>query len=133
MRRIHSTKPIEQRAKPAINVWSRKREPQWKKEETNPGYDNCCRDSFREDEQFAIGPTKKWRDDKEEIDRHVRQNKKRNERNLVFPFKIKRADVGTTGCDPVATAVNDQEQDRQSGRDNERLTTFKAHGVRPKP
>ena len=44
--------------------------------------------------------------------------------------EVKRADVGATRCDPVATAVNNQEQDGQSGRDDERLTTFNAHDVR---
>ncbi len=66
--------------------------------------------------QTAVGKTgnkfKKWRDNKEKIDRHVRQNEEWHEGDLTFPFKIKRADVRAMHRDAVATAVNDQEQDR---------------------
>ena len=78
-------------------------------------------------------PTKKWRDRKEKIDRQVGQNEEWHKWDLAFPFKIKRADVRATRCDPVASAVNNQEQDRQSDRDGERLATFNAHVVQPKP
>jgi len=33
-------------------------------------------------------------------------------------------------CDPVATAIDDQEQDRRAGRHYQCFTTFNAHGVR---
>ena len=95
--------------------------------------DNRCRDSFDQDGQLAIGPTNKWCGNKEKIDRHVRQNEERHERDPAFPFKIKRTDVRTTRCDPVAAPVNDQEQDGQSGRDDKRFAKFNGHGVRPKP
>ena len=110
VRRIPSAKPIEERTEPAIGVRPWKRKPQWEKEETSSSDYNRCRDSFRQDGQFAICPTKKWRDNKENIDRHVRQNEEWHEGDLPFPFKIKRADVRAMYCDPVATAVNDQKQ-----------------------
>src|SRR5215217_5870523 len=110
-----------------------KRKSQRKKQETNSSDDNRGRDSFAENGQFAISPTKKWRDNKEKIDRHVGQNEEWHERDLAFPFKIRGADVRAMRRDPVATAVNDQEQDGQSCRDDERLAMFSAHGVRRKP
>ena len=73
VRRIHSAKPIEDRAGPAIGVRSWKRKPQREKQETNSTDDNRCRDSFRQDGQLPIGPTKKWRDNKEKIDMQIDQ------------------------------------------------------------
>src|SRR5215208_4144360 len=112
VRRIHSAKPIEDRADPAISLRSRKRKPQWKKQETDSSDDNRCRDSFSEGPQFAIGPTKKWRANKEEIDRHVRENHERNEWDGALPFEIERADVNALSGDPIATDVDAQKQDR---------------------
>ena len=108
---------------------SRKREPQRKEQEANSSDDYCHRDSFRQDRQLAICPTKKWRDNEEQIDGHVGENEKRDEGDLAFPFKIECADVRASRTDPVATAVNDQEKDRQSGRDDERFAPFNAHVV----
>ena len=54
---------------------------------------------------------------------------------LTAPVEIlgdANGDVRAMRCDPVATAVNDQKQDRQSGRDDERLATFNGHGVQQK-
>ena len=132
VRAVHSAKPIEERSGPSSSVRSRKRKPQRKKQETNSSDDNRCRNSFSEDGQLAIGATKKWRNNKEKIDRHVRQNEQRQKGNLAFPLEIKGADVGAVRSDPVATAVNEQEQDGQSGRDDECLATFNAHSVRGK-
>jgi hypothetical protein len=46
---------------------------------------------------------------------------------------MKRPDVRAMRRDPVATAVNDQEQGGQSGRDDERLATFNGHDAQQKP
>src|SRR5436309_414742 len=108
---------------------SRKREPQRKKQEANSSDDNRRCDALGEDRQFALCPTKKWRDNEEQIDGHVGENEKRDEGDLAFPFKIECADVRASRTDPVATAVNDQEKDRQSGRDDERFAPFNAHVV----
>jgi len=127
--RVHAAEPIEKRAEPSISMRSRKREPQRKEQEANSSDDYCHRDSFRQDRQLAICPTKKWRDNEEQIDGHVGENEKRDEGDLALPFKIECADVRASRTDPVATAVNDQEKDRQSGRDDERFAPFNAHVV----
>ena len=80
-----------------------------------------------------ISAAKKRRDNKEKIDRHVGQNEKRHERNLAFPFEVKRADILAMGGDPIATAINDQEQDGQPDRDDQGFATFNSHGVQRKP
>ncbi len=50
------------------------------------------------------------RRDKEKIDREIRQNEKRNERDLAFPFKIKNADIASARGDPEAAAVDKEEE-----------------------
>ena len=127
VRRVHATKPIEKPAEPSVSVRSRKREPQRKKQEADSSDYNCHRDALGEDRQLATCPTKKWRDNEEQIDGHVGENEKRNEGDLAFPFKIECADVRASRTDPVATAVNDQEKDRQSDGDDERFAPFNAH------
>lgn len=113
-RRVHSAEPIEDSAEPAFGMWPQKSEPQRKKQKANSRRQNRRRDSLGEDRQLTIRSAKKRRGDKEEIDRHVRQNEKRHERDCSFPFKINSWDVCAARGDPVASAVNDQEQDRQS-------------------
>ena len=49
--------------------------------------------------------------DEEEVDRHVGENHERNEWDTTLPLKIERADLTALSSDPIATAVNDQEQD----------------------
>jgi hypothetical protein len=106
---------------------------QRKKQEANSSDDNCRGDSLGEDRQFTTGSAKKRPDNEEDIDRHVRQNEKRDEGDLAFPFKIESADIRASRTNPVATAVNDQEKDRQPGRDDERFAPLNAHVVQPKP
>ena len=48
------------------------------------------------------------------VDRHVGENHERNERDAALPLEIQRADVTALPRDPIAAAVNNQEQDRQS-------------------
>ena len=133
VRRVHTAKPIEKCAEPSVSVRSGKRKPQRKKQKANSRDDNCRSDALGKDRQFTIGPAKKRPDNEEEIDRHVRQNKKRDEGDLAFPFKINCTDVRAPRSNPVATAVNGQEKDRQSGRDDERFAPLNAHVVQPKP
>ena len=51
---------------------------------------------------------------------------KRNEWDTTLPLKIERADVTALSRDPIATAVDDQKQDRQFRRNRE---GFKARDV----
>lgn len=111
-RRVHPAKPIEDRSKPAVGVRPGKSEPQWETQETNSCEDDCRGYSLREGRQLAISSAKKRRANKEEVDRHVRQNEKRHERYRALPFEIERANVCPPRGDPVAAAVNDQEQSR---------------------
>src|SRR6202011_5468034 len=90
------------------------------------------RDSLRQNRQLALASAKKRRDEKEKIDRHIRQNEKRHERNRAFPVEIECPTTRAMRRDPVATAVNDQEQDRQSSRDCERFAPVNAHVVQPR-
>ena len=46
---------------------------------------------------------------------------KRNEWDGTLPLKIKRADVTALSRDPIATAVDDQKQDRQFRRNRDAL------------
>ena len=130
---VHSAKPIEDRAEKTIGMRPRKREMQREKQETSSGDNDRSPNAFGQDRQFAIGSAKKRRDDEEEIDRHIGQDEKRHERKRVFPFEIKRADIRTPRADPVATAVDDQEQDRQCDRNGESFSEFRSHVSRLRP
>jgi hypothetical protein len=44
-------------------------------------------------------------------------------------LKIKRADVTALPSDPIATAVNDQKQDRHSRRNRERFKARDVHAM----
>src|SRR5438874_13525281 len=114
-------------------MWSRKCEAQREKQKTKPSDNDRGRDSLRQDRQFAAGPAEKRRCHKKQVDRHVGQNEKWDEWNAAFPFEIKRSDVRTLRRDPVASAVDDQEQDRQAARYRERFAPFNGHVERLRP
>src|SRR4029077_6644061 len=66
----------------------------------------------------------------EQIDRHVGKNQERDKRNSAFPLEIKNADVAAPRRDPIATAVNDEKQDRQTRGKAERFDTRPLYRVR---
>src|SRR5207249_1815103 len=128
-RRIHSAKPIKDCAEPSAGMRARESKAQRKKQKANARDEDCGYDPPRKDSQFLIRSTQERRRDEEEVDRHVRENHERNERDGALPLKIKRADLAALPSDPIATAVNDQKQDRQSCRNRERFKTRGAHAM----
>src|SRR4030081_203722 len=97
-----------------MRTWESK--AQREKQKAKAGNKNCGYDTPRKDSQLLVRSTKERSRDEEEVYRHVGQNHERNERDGALPLKIKRADLIALPRDPIATAVNDQEQDRQSRR-----------------
>ncbi len=124
--RIHSAKPIKDRAEPSAGMRARESKAQREKQKAKTGNENCGYDPPRKDPQLLVRSTKERGRDEEEIDRHVGENHERNESDGALPLKIKRADLTALSRDPVASAVNDQKQDRQSRRNRE---CFKARDV----
>src|SRR5206468_13099865 len=94
-------------------------EAQREKEKTNSCNSNRGCNPPRKGTQCPICPAEKCRCDKEEIDRHVGKDHERNEWNGVFALKAKNIDAAASRCDPIADAVHDQEQDRQSRGNSE--------------
>ena len=129
MRRVHGAKPIEDGAQPTLRVRPGKGEAQWKKQKTKRRDQNSGHNSAREDLQFAIGAEEKRRRDKEEIDRHVRQDHQRHERNGVLPRKVECSNVTTPRRDPITAAVDDEKEDRQTGASGERFDSRNGHFV----
>ena len=139
VRRIHSAKPIEDRAEPPVSVRARESKTQREKQKTKACNENCGDDPPRKDPQLLLCSTKKRSRDEEEVDRHVGENHERNEWDGTLPLKIERADVTALSRDPIATAVDDQKQDRQFRRNRKRFKARDVHamvktpsGVRPK-
>jgi hypothetical protein len=128
-RRIHSAKPIKDRAKPSAGMRTRESEAQRKKQKAKACNENCGYDPPRKDSQLLVRSTKERRRDEEEVDRHVGKNHEGNEWNGALPLEIKRTDFTALSRDPIATAVNDQEQDRQSRRNRECLEARDAHAM----
>src|SRR5438309_2585695 len=91
-RSIDSTKPIEHRAEPPSRGRAGKRKPEREKQKTNSGHDNGGRYPFAECIQLAVRPAEKRRANEKQVDRHVRQNEKRDEWNCDFPPKENGAD-----------------------------------------
>ena len=110
VRRIQPTKPVEERASPAIGVRARKSKTKREKQKTQSRDNDRGNHTPRKNPEFLIRPANKWRSDKEKIDRQVGKYEQRNERNGAFPLKIEHADVCALRRDPVATAVNNQEK-----------------------
>lgn len=110
VRRIHPPEPIEDRAEPTLSVRSRKREPKRRGQETNAGKNDRARNP--RDEYFELPhiAEKKWRRDKEEVNRHVRKNHERNERNRALPGEIEDPDVISPPRNPEAGPVNQQKE-----------------------
>jgi len=114
-------------------VRTRESKTQREKQKTKTCNENCSDDPPRKNPQFLLCSTKERSRDEEEVNRHVGENHERNEWDATLPLKIERADLTALCRDPIATAVDDQKQDRQFGRDDELIATFNAHGVRLKP
>jgi len=108
---------------------ARESKAQRKKQKAETGNENCGDDPPRKDPQLLVRSTKERGRDEEEVDRHVRENHERNEWDGALPLKIKRADLTTLPRDPVATAVNDQKQDRQTCRNRERFKARDVHAM----
>jgi hypothetical protein len=88
---------------------------QREKQKTKSCNENCGDDSPRKNPQLLLRSTQERSRNEEEIDRHVGENHERNEWDATLPLKIERADVTALFRDPIATAVDNQKQDRQSG------------------
>jgi hypothetical protein len=108
---------------------SRESEAQRENQKAKTGNENCGYDPPRKDPQLLVRSTKERGRDEEEVDRHVGENHERNEWDGTLPLKIKRADLTALSRDPIATAVNDQKQDRQSCRNRERFKARDVHAM----
>ena len=108
---------------------ARESKAQREKQKAEAGNENCGCDPPRKDSQLLVRSTKERGRDEEEVDRHVGENHERNEWDGALPLKIKRADLTALPSDPVATAVNDQKQDRQSRGNCECLKARDAHAI----
>src|SRR5690349_17905978 len=118
--RIQNAKQIEGRAEPACRVRARKSEAQRPEEKADSGEEDRDRNPARVQAQFGFVREKKRRQDKKEVDRQIRQNQGRHEGDGTFPFEIENAHIAPVRRNPETTAVNDQEEKRKSGRDNQR-------------
>jgi hypothetical protein len=108
---------------------TRESKAQREEQKAKASNENCGYDPPRKDSQFLVRSTKERGCDEEEVDRHVGENHERNEWDGTLPLKIKRADLTALPSDPVATAVNHQEQDRQSRRNRERFKAGDVHAM----
>src|SRR5436190_16005200 len=127
--RIHSTKPIKDRAEPSGGMRARESKAQREKQKAKARNENRGYDPPRKDSQLLVRSTKERGGDEEEVDRHVGETHERNEWDGTLPLKIKRADLTALPSDPITTAVNDQKQDRQSCRNCERFKTRDVHAI----
>jgi hypothetical protein len=62
------------------------------------------------DSQSPLTSKQKWRRDKQQVEREVRQDKKRHEGDGAFPGEIEDADITAVRRDPKAPAVNHEEK-----------------------
>src|SRR5207245_7705332 len=108
---------------------ARESKAQGKKKKAKAGNKNCGDDPSRKDSQLLIRMTKERGRDEEKVDRHVGKNHERNEWDGALPLKIKRANLTALPSDPIASAVNDEEQDRQSRRNRERFKARDVHAM----
>src|SRR5438132_14422299 len=99
------------------------------KQKAKASDENCGYDPPRKDSQLLVRSTKERGCDEEEVDRHVGENHERNEWDGALPLKIKRADLTALPSNPIATDVNDQEKDRQFGRNRERFKPRYVHAM----
>jgi hypothetical protein len=90
----------------------RESKAQRKKQKAKASNEDRGYDPPRKDSQLFVRSTNKRGCDEEEINRHVRENHERNEWEGALPLKIERTDMTALPSDPIATAVNHQEQDR---------------------
>src|SRR5437773_11840126 len=112
---------------------TRESKAQRKKKKAKAGNENCGDDPPRKDSQLFVRSTNNRGCDEEDVDRHVGKNHERNEWDGALPLKIKRADLTALPSDPIATDVNDQEKDRQSGRNRERFKARDVHAMANAP
>src|ERR1700730_2305776 len=108
---------------------TRESKAQRKKQKAKASNEICGYDPPRKDSQLFVRSTNKRGCDEEEVDRHVGDNHERNEWDGALPLKIKRADLTALPSDPIATAVNHQEQHRQSRRNHERFKAGDVHAM----
>jgi len=114
VRLVHRAKPIEERAEPATGVRPGESETQRKEQKTDTR-DDCRRgDPFRERRQLILVAAEKRRRNEEEIDRHVRGDHERNERDEAFPFEEKCGNVGALRGEPIGPSVNEKEERRET-------------------
>ena len=121
VRRVYPAEPIEQGAQPTLGMRSRKGEAKRHDQETNACKENRTRDPRDEHFELPRLAKKNWRHDKEQINRHVRKDHERDERNCSLPGKIENPDVTAPRCNPEAGPVNQEEEQRQSDRSSKRL------------
>ncbi len=119
-RRVHGAEPSEDRPQPAISLRSGEGEPERKREKTNSGRENGGRDSLRQRRQFSFAPAKKRRRDEEQVDRKIRCDQERHERQTAFPFEKNRPDIRALRRDPIATAVDKKKERRQTDGNGDR-------------
>jgi len=110
-------------------VRARESKTQREKQKTKPCDENRGDDPPRKYPQFLLCSTKERSRDEEEVDRHVGENHEGNEWDTTLPLKIERADVTALSRDPIATAVDDQKQDRQFRRNREGFKARDVHAI----
>ena len=116
VRLIHSAKPIEERAEPAGRMRAFECETQREQQKANATNQDRGGDPFRECRQFAIVSAEKRRRDEEKIDRHVRRDHQRHERNGALPFEEERRHIAALRGEPVGPSVDDKKKRRESYR-----------------
>src|SRR4029077_2069375 len=129
VRRIHSAKPIEDRAEPPDSVRARESKTQREKQKTKACNENRGDHPPQKNPQLLLCSTKERGRDEEEVDRHIGENHERKEWDGTLPLKIERAYLTALSRDPIATAVDDQKQDRQFRRNSERFKTRDVHAM----
>jgi hypothetical protein len=103
-------------------VRARKSKTEREEQKTKSGNDDRGDDTTRKNSKLFIRLAKKWRSDKEEIDRQVGNDEQWNERNRPFPLKIEHPNVAALRRDPIAPTVNNKEEQRQPSGNSQGLT-----------
>lgn len=113
---IKTVEELEDRRCPVIwlRAWNGHR--QWYEQEKRTCNQDGKDDSPSELPQLWLAAANKRCDDKEQIDGHVGHDHPRDERDESFPRVIPSAYIGALRTEPVAPAVNNDEQQGKPGR-----------------
>src|SRR5204863_4437922 len=113
---VHSSKPIESGAEPSARVRPFEGEAEGKEEKADASNEDRCNDAFRKYRQLPLIAAKERRRDKKQIDREIRNDHQGHKGDEPFPAEIECPDVVTLRRNPIAPAVDNQEENGESGR-----------------